>query len=384
MQSGTEAMNEVYITRLAKFLPNEPVPNDEMEAILGMIDGQPSRLRKIILRQNGIKSRHYVVDRHGRVTHNNAQLAAEAIRRLTDEHFTLQNIEVLCCGTSSPDQLIPSHASMVHGVLKNRPLEINSPSGVCCSGMQAFKYGYLSVASGNSWNAVCSGSETSSLGLCAYKFSTRLGTAGASERQHAPAFERDLLRWMLSDGAGALLMQDTPAGKTCLRVEWVESHSFASELDVCMFAGCQRQPDGTVKSVHQFDYDTVVRESLLTLQQDVKLLNENIVSYGVRSIAMAAAKRKIRPSDVDYFVPHLSSYYFRPSLAEQMEASGMGIVPEKWFTNLDRVGNVGSASSYLALEELFNSGRLQKGQLIWLAVPESGRFMYVQALLTVC
>ena len=377
-------MNEVYITRLAKFLPNEPVLNDEMEAILGMIDGQPSRVRKIVLRQNGIKSRHYVIDRQGRVTHNNAQLTAEAITRLTDQNFTLQEMEVLCCGTSSPDQLIPSHASMVHGVLKNRPLEINSPTGVCCSGMQAFKYGYLSVGSGSSPNAVCTGSETSSVALQAHKYSKQLLRADASEQQQAFEFERDLLRWMLSDGAGALLMQNAPANTTCLRVEWVESHSFANELGVCMFAGCERQPDGTVKSYHQFEYDAVIRDSMLTLRQDVKLLNGNVIEFGVKSIVMTAAKRGIRPSDVDYFVPHLSSYYFRAVLAEQLEGAGMGIAPEKWVINLDRVGNIGSASIYVALEELFNSQRLQKGQLIWLAVPESGRFMYVQVLLTVC
>ncbi|HSJ02079.1 MAG TPA: hypothetical protein VK956_06470, partial [Verrucomicrobium sp.] len=41
-----------YITRLSKFLPNEPVPNDEMELTLGMVNGKPSRARSIVLRNN--------------------------------------------------------------------------------------------------------------------------------------------------------------------------------------------------------------------------------------------------------------------------------------------------------------------------------------------
>jgi 3-oxoacyl-[acyl-carrier-protein] synthase-3 len=61
---------------------------------------------------------------------------------------------------------------------------------------------------------------------------------------------------------------------------------------------------------------------------------------------------------------------------------GMNIPYEKWFINLDRVGNVGSASIYLALDELMNSGKLKKGDRILLSVPESGRFSYAYAYLT--
>jgi 3-oxoacyl-[acyl-carrier-protein] synthase-3 len=375
-------MTDVYITRVAKFLPNDPVSNDEMEPILGMVGGRPSRARRIVLRQNGIKFRYYVIDRSRRVTHNNAQITAEAVRRLADEHCSVEDIELLSCGTSSPDQLVPSHASMVHGVLKSGPMEVHSPAGICCSGMQALKHGYLSVASGMTRNAVCSGSETVSFALLAHKYVTD-GDATGVERDPALAFEREFLRWMLSDGAGAVLMESRPRGLS-LRIDWVETVSFANELDVCMFTGCERQRDGTVQSFHQFDYETIVKRSLLVLQQDVRLLNANIVRYAVMAIARAAAKRDIRPCDVDYFVPHLSSEYFRAPLARQMEQCGVGVPLERWFTNLDRVGNVGAASIYLALEELFNSERLQKGQRLWLAVPESGRFLYSQALVTVC
>jgi 3-oxoacyl-[acyl-carrier-protein] synthase-3 len=376
-------MHDVHITRVAKYLPNHPVSNDEMEDILGLVDGQPSRTRKIVLRQNGIKTRYYAINKQGQITHNNAQLTAEAIKGLIDEQFTLQDVELICCGTTGPDQLVPSHASMVHGVLKNRVLEINSPAGVCCSGMQAFKYGYLSVKAGNTSNAVCTGSETSSFTMLAHKFANGHGSA-AQDKAQVATFERDFLRWMMSDGAGAVLMENRPRGEICLRVEWVESLSFANELNVCMFGGCERQPDGTARSFHVFDFDTVVRNSLTTLQQDVRLLNENIVKYAVKAFLMISERRNIGPNDADYFLPHLSSEYFRKPLGEEMQRHGIGVAPEKWFTNLNSVGNVGAASVYLALEELFRSQKLRSGQKIWLAVPESGRFMYVHALLTVC
>ncbi len=62
----------------------------------------------------------------------------------------------------------------------------------------------------------------------------------------------------------------------------------------------------------------------------------------------------------------------------------MHIPQEKWFTKLSSVGNVGSASIYLMVDELFKSGKLKVGDKVLLAIPESSRFSYVFGLLTVC
>ncbi len=49
---------KAYITGTSAFLPNAPVRNDEIESILGMIGGKPSRARRIVLRNNGIRERY--------------------------------------------------------------------------------------------------------------------------------------------------------------------------------------------------------------------------------------------------------------------------------------------------------------------------------------
>src|SRR6187200_54646 len=111
-------LNEVYITNTSLFLPNEPVPSDDMELYLGYINGKPSKSKKIVLRNNGIKTRYYALEKGGKTTHTNAQMAAEAIRQLfIDNPGALKDIELLSCGTSSPDQMMPSHGVTVHGWL---------------------------------------------------------------------------------------------------------------------------------------------------------------------------------------------------------------------------------------------------------------------------
>ena len=70
-----------YITDIAISMPNEPVNNEEMEKVLGLVHELPSRTKKIILRNNGIKQRFYAIDpATGQTTHSNAQLAAEAVK----------------------------------------------------------------------------------------------------------------------------------------------------------------------------------------------------------------------------------------------------------------------------------------------------------------
>ncbi|WP_334124497.1 beta-ketoacyl-ACP synthase III [Empedobacter brevis] len=378
-------MQNVYITKTSKFLPNDPVSNEEMEDFLGKINQFPSKARRIVLRNNGIKTRYYALDKAGNSTHSNAELTEKAILNLFDDSFTQNDIEVLSCGTSTPDLLLPSHATMVHGLLKNTvSVELNSSSGVCNSGMNALKFGYLSVKSGNSKNAVCSGSERVSTWMKAEKFENEIENLKELEEQPIIAFKKDFLRWMLSDGAGAFLLQGLPNENGCsLKIEWMESYSYAHELETCMYAGGDKLENGEMKPWSDYSSSQWLKESVFSLKQDVKILNENILIKGVESMKAAMDKHQLSSRDIDYLLPHVSSNYFVKGLYHEFCKKGIDIPLEKWFMNLSKVGNVGSASVFLMLDELFHSGKLKKGERIMLCVPESGRFSYSYAYLIV-
>ncbi|MCK9400133.1 MAG: beta-ketoacyl-ACP synthase III [Bacteroidales bacterium] len=377
-------INEVYITRLAKFLPNLPVENDQMEQFLGMVDGKPSRAKRIIMRNNQITNRYYALDQQGRPTHNNAQLTAEAIRGLFDEQITINDIDLLACGTTSPDQTLPSHTSMVHGELGGKPLEIISPAGSCATGMHAMKYAFLAVKSGEKSNAVCAGSEAFSSFMLSRNFEKETEKLHLLDQEPILAFEKDFLRWMLSDGAGAAMLQNKPnPDGLSLRIDWIESISYANQLETCMYAGGEKQDDGQIKGWREFEAEELLYRSLFTLHQDVKLLGENIVRMGNLFLADIVKRRNINLDEIDYLLPHISSEYFRYRIDADSLEKGVHIPQEKWFTNLVRLGNVGAASIYFMMEEIFHSGLLKKGQKLLLGVPESARFSYVYGLLTV-
>ena len=378
-------MQHVYITKTSKFLPNQPVSNEEMEDFLGKINQIPSKARRIVLRNNGIKTRYYALDKSGNITHSNAELTMKAIVNLLDDRFTQNDIEVLSCGTSTPDLLLPSHAAMVHGLLQNNvSVELNSSSGVCNSGMNALKFGYLSVKSGNSKNAICSGSERVSTWMKAEKFEHEVENLKELEEQPIIAFKKDFLRWMLSDGAGAFLLENTPNEDTIsLKIEWMESYSYAHELETCMYAGGDKLPNGEMKPWSDYSSEDWLKKSVFSLKQDVKVLNDNILIKGVESMKAAMDKHQLSSDQIDYLLPHVSSNYFVQGLYDEFCKKGITIPLEKWFMNLSKVGNVGSASVFLMLDELFQKGNLEKGNRIMLCVPESGRFSYSYAYLTV-
>ena len=380
-------LNEVYITRTASFFPNNPVSNDDMEEYLGYINNKPSKSKRIVLRNNGITNRYYALEKGGKVTHTNAQMTALAVKALfTNTPDEIKSVQLLSCGTSAPDQIMPSHGVMVHGWLpESGPIEVVSPSGVCCAGMHALKYAYMAIKTGEITTAVATGSERMSVALRADKFEDEVQKLIELEENPYISFEKEFLRWMLSDGASAFLLsgKKNETGLN-LRIEWLEGVSYAQEMEACMYMGSEKLKDGTLKSFLEYTPDEINEHSIMSIKQDVKLLSEHIVPLGGMKLKELFEKKGLTPADIDYFLPHMSSNFFKSKIYERLEYNGMGIPYEKWFVNLSNVGNVGAASVYMMIDELFCSGKLKKGDKILLLVPESSRFSYMYGLLTVC
>jgi 3-oxoacyl-[acyl-carrier-protein] synthase-3 len=374
----------VYINRIAKFLPGNPVSNDDMEEYLGYVDGRKSRSKSIVLRNNKITKRYYSRDKEGNSTHSNAELTAEAVKALCTDGFKLEDIELLTSGTTSPDQILPAHGVMVHGLLKARPIEAITFSGSCCSGMNALKYAYMSVLTGNTNNAVTTGSEKLSTWLSAQSYESEAQKLKELENDPMLAFEKDFLRWMLSDGAAAALLSNEPNKEgLSLKIEWIEICSFANEVDACMYVGSDKDENGNLRGWSEFTPAEWLEKSIFAMKQDPRMLDKYIAQLGTKKYVELFKKHNVNPQSIDWFLPHISSEFFRKKVDDEMVKYGVQLPQEKWFVNLSTVGNIGSASIFIALEELMNSGKLKKGQKIALTVPESARFSYANALLTV-
>ena len=377
----------VYMNDISAFLPNDPVDNDHMQDIIGRIHDLPSRIKNRVLNNNKIEKRYYAIDpATGRLTHTNAQLTAEAVRRLKPyPGYTIDDIQCLCCGTTTPDLIAPGHGLMVHGELASPPCEVITTAGICLCGIASLKYAFMNVALGFSDNAVATGSELLS-SLIRSKFFEHLQSDRDVKRNPILAFESEFLRWMLSDAAGAVFLSSKKnPDRLSLRVDWIDHVSYAGQYEVCMYMGAVKQDDGSVTGWRQVDCPKeALDNNYFALKQDTGILNEEIVKVAVdMALVRTIKKRNLKADEVDWFLPHYSSDFFREKFFQAMEKVGFTIPYERWFTNLAYKGNTGSASIYVILEELFHSGKLKEGQKLLCFVPESGRFSMAYMLLTV-
>jgi 3-oxoacyl-[acyl-carrier-protein] synthase-3 len=373
---------EVYVTALGKFLPGPPISNDEVEDYLGMIGGKPSRLRARVLKQNGILSRHYAINREGGVNYWNCDLAAlAALDAVSRSELTLAEIELLAAATTQSDLLAPGFASLTHGRLQTQPCEIASLSGVCASGMTALKYAAQSVLGGGRRNAL----------VCASEFASRFFRRELFEETRAfkeggrVSFDSEFLRWMLSDGAGAATLESRPNSRgLSLRIDWIDLVSYAGGFDVCMYSGANKDGERRLgRSWRDYpNFAAAAEDGAFLLKQDLHLL-DNIVKLGVARYFELIERGRFSPDEIDWLVCHYSSHIFRGKIIELLEKGGGMIPEERWFTNLYTKGNTGAASIFIMLEELFNEGHLKPGQKILCMVPESGRFVVSFMLLTV-
>ena len=373
-------MQSAYINSIGKFLPGEPISNDQIEDYLGKIGGRASKVKNRILKSNGIQQRHYAIDQQQNTTYLNNQMAAYAVRDALYQ-FNLEPgaIDLLACATSWPDLLIPGFASMVHGELPElSPIEIISTQGVCCAGVAALNYAVSQIQLGKKQAAIAVASELASR---LFKYTHFEAESRVINGDNLP-FDTEFLRWMLSDCAGAFLIQNQPrTNGISLKIEWIELVSHANAYPLCMYAGTADET-GKKSWMDYPSYAEAAATGTINLRQNIRLLDD-VIKLGVEGWLRLIELGRVQPAEIDWLLCHYSSHFFRGKIVEFLEKADCMIPEEKWFTNLYTRGNTGCASIYLMLEELFNSGKLQPGQKIFCFVPESGRFTTAYIMLSV-
>jgi 3-oxoacyl-[acyl-carrier-protein] synthase III len=364
-----------FITSTGSFLPGPPVDNDHIEQVLGLVEGRPSRLKSRILKANGIQTRHYAIDVEHRTTHSNAELAVGAARTcMAASAVPLRSVGILSCATTQGDLVIPGFGSMVQAGLGISEVELHTAHGICSSSAMAVRAAANSLRLGEHSSALVIASELASR---LFKH-TRYEAAGGHA---AMDFDAEFLRWMLSDGAGAWLLEATPRGR-CLRIDWIRSYSHADAFPVCMSIG--RPTDaGDARTWQDFPtYAAAEAAGALLIRQDVRLL-ENILKLGVDGALRLIEEGLLDVGRLDHLLCHYSSHHFRSRIFDLLNMCGAMIPYEKWFTNLYTRGNTGCASIFIMLDDFLREGRGKPGETLLCMVPESGRFNVAYIHLTI-
>lgn len=357
--------DHVYLRGSARHLPGPAIDNQAIDAYVAPLNKISGRIKQRILAENGIQTRHYAIDSEGQPRMSCEAMAANAIRdSLHDGGLTLDDIGMLATGSCGGDALLPGFANMVLGELAGPPMQTLSSHGICASGVAAWEAAASAIELGSHAHAmVCAAEMPSRL----FKHSRFAGCGYDAD------FDAHFLRWMLSDGAGALLLSSQPDVRQPLRLRlrMIHQRAFSGDYPVCMQLGLRAD-----RSRSHLDYPSwadAEADGALLLRQDIRLL-PHLFDVGIHEYVRLVDMGVIDPDRIHHFLCHYSSEKFAPVVDELMSKAGLAIPRERWYSNLITRGNTGAASIFIMLDEFLRTRTLSPGEQILCFVPESGRF----------
>lgn len=316
-----------YLIGVGAALPGRIVTNEEISASLGVAP-------EWILANSGIRERRWAAD--GEAASDLAVAAAAAA--LEDAGVAASAVDYLIGGTISPDYQVPGIAPLVQRRLSGcrRAPALDVRVG-CAAALYSLQLAAALIDSRMAKTVVCFGSEAQSKGL-------RLDRANAE------------LSMLFGDGAGAVVVSDQPRrGSPGLRLEDISISTdgvFAEDL-------CVRAP-GTGNGPHWFDDEQRSRGLHYGAMN-----GRTVILQAVRKLTEAAremaARHRIDLREIDFIIPHQANLNLLTALGKQLE-----IAPDRFVVNVDRYGNTGGASVYLALAQAKEEGRWQAGRRVML------------------
>lgn len=363
------AYSNVYLQSAGMFLPGAPVDNAGMDAYVAPLNRISERIKRRILAENGIQNRYYAIDGEGQTVFSNTQMAQNAIEHtLALAGKSLADVGYLSSGSSGGDALMPGFASMIQGEMAAPPMETLSVHGVCAASVGAMQAAAMAVESGAHDLALSVASEMPSRLFKRSRFAAQ---------GYDTDFDAHFLRWMLSDGAGAVLLGGPKALPQAnglrLKLKWTHQRSFAGDYPVCMQLGLTAD-----RSKSHLDFPAwgdAEAAGALSLRQDIRLL-PHLFDVCIHEYADLAHKGWVPERGIDHFLCHYSSERFIPVVDDLLNKAQLAIPRDRWWSNLAWRGNTGAASIFIMLSEFLQKEgqRLKAGDTVLCFIPESGRF----------
>ncbi len=196
----------VRIAGTGSYLPGDPVKFHDIEKVLGELDEVTpdfkkwyKRTAKVMYQILGMENYHYAIDREtGECSETCAGMSAKAARQALEmANLDPKDVELLIYGSSSMDRFIcPPTSVFVQEELQIPYCAEISIHSNCTATYKAMQVAHDLIRLGRYKNALIVSSNLVSQALKASYYNQK-----KIERNHA------VLRWFLSDGAGAMVLK---------------------------------------------------------------------------------------------------------------------------------------------------------------------------------
>lgn len=284
-----------------------------------------------ILTRTGIRER-----RKASASESTSTMATRAAERaLTNSGLTANDIDMIVCGTATPDFFFPSTASIVQGQLGTRPIPAFDVSAACAGFIYATSVGAAMIVANAARQVLVLGAETLT------RFSD------PDDRATCILFG--------DAGGAAVLGRSTDPDRGVLHCD-LGCDGTRTDY-IVLPGGGSRMPAS----------ETVLAERYQYMRMKGREVYKFAVGKMEESIDRALLENNLKPSDLKLLIPHQSNLRIIESVQ-----SRLGLPKEKIAVNIDRYGNTSAASIILALDEARRDGTLKQGDLVLMIAVGAG------------
>ncbi len=324
-------MNRARIVGMGAYAPKRVLTNADLERMVDTSD-------EWIVQRTGIRERH-LADEDEATSDLAVRAAQQALERAG---LVPEDIDLIVVGTTTPDMFFPTVGNLVQHRLGCRRAGSMDVLAACAGSIYSLAIGAQFIETGKYRRVLCIGAET----LSRITDFTDRGTC-----------------ILLADAAGAAVLEAGDGDRGLIDADLYSDGQYWDLL--YMPGGGSRQP--------------ATRQSVEARLHYAKMKGNEVFKVAVRMFVECAetilGRHGLTAADVDLFIPHQANLRIIEAAAKRV-----GLPMDKVFVNVDRYGNTGAASVYVALEEAVAAGRVRRGDLLLLAA-FGGGFAWGAALI---
>jgi 3-oxoacyl-[acyl-carrier-protein] synthase-3 len=311
-------MSRAQIVGVGAYAPKRILTNQDLERMVETSD-------EWIVQRTGIHERH-VVDE----TEATSDLAIRASQQALERAGVLpEDVDFIVVGTTTGDMAFPTTANVVQHQLGCRQAGSVDVYAACSGSIYSLSIASQYIESGKYGTVLAIGAEC----LSRITDYTDRGTC-----------------ILLADAAGAVVLRPSTDDRGVIDTDLYSDGRYWELL--YQPAGGSRLPAS---------HETVDKR-----QHYAKMKGNEVFKVAVRSFGECAerilAKNGFTPADIDLFIPHQANLRIIEAAVKRLK-----FPMERVLVNVDRYGNTGAASVYVAMEEAWATGRLKPGHLVLLA-----------------
>jgi 3-oxoacyl-[acyl-carrier-protein] synthase-3 len=311
-------MTRARITGVGAYAPKRVLTNADLEKMVDTTD-------EWIVQRSGIRQRH--IAEEGEATSDLALKAAQ--QALERANLVPEDIEFIAVGTTTPDMFFPTVGNIVQHRLGCRRAGSVDMLAACAGSVYSLATGAQFVQTGKYKRVLCIGAET----LSKITDFTDRGTC-----------------ILLADAAGAAVLEATEEDRGILDTDLYSDGQYWELL--YMPGGGSRHPTTPETVAQRMHY--------------AKMNGKEVFKVAVRMFAECTerilSRNGFTAADVSLFIPHQANLRIIEAACKRVN-----LPMERVFVNVDRYGNTGAASVYVALEEALAAGRIARGDLVLMA-----------------